>query len=70
MYDDVVFADRFCYPLAMCFYRVLIELSRFHDANIAYQIGTAIIIAEFFPISYCLYDWIRLNSIACRVQTK
>ena len=63
------FADRFRYPLAVFGIRVLIGLSRLLLAHIAYEIDTSKIIAEFWWISYCLYDLIRLNSIACRVQT-
>ena len=69
MYDDVVFADRFRYSLAMLWNRLLIGLSRLLHANIAYEIDTAKIITAFFRISYCFYDFIWLNSIPCRVQT-
>ena len=69
MYDDVVFADRFRYPLAMFSNRVLIGLSRlFHD-HISNEKDNAKIIAALCRISYRLYDLIRLNSIASRVQT-
>ena len=49
--------------------RLLIGLSRILHAHIAYEIDTAKIIDAFFRISNCLYDLIRLNSIACRIQT-
>ena len=42
---------------------------RLLHAHIAYEIYTAKIIAAFRRISYCLYDWIRMNSIACLVQS-
>ena len=41
MYDDVVFADRFRYPLTMSGNGVWIGLSPLLDAPIAYQIDTA-----------------------------
>ena len=69
IYDDVVFADRFRYPLAMVGIRVLIGLSRLLHAHIAYEIDTSKIIAAFCRISYCLRDFIRLNSITIRVPT-
>ena len=47
IYDDVVFADRFRYPLAIFGNRVLIRLSRLLHAHIAYETDTAIIIAAF-----------------------
>ena len=69
MYDDVVFADRFRYPLTMFGIRVLIGLSRLLHAHIAYEIDTAKIITEICRICYCLHDVIRLNSIVSHVQT-
>ena len=69
MYDDVLFADRFRYQLTMFGIRLLIGLSRLHHAHIAYEIDTAKITAAFIRISYCLNDFIRLNSIGCHVQT-
>ena len=69
MYDDVVFDDQFCYPLTMFGIHILIGLSGLLHVHIAYEIDTSKIIAEFCRISYCLYDLIRLNSIASRVQT-
>ena len=69
MYDDGVFANRFHYQLTMFGIRVLIWLSRFFHAHVAYVIDTNKIIAAFFRISYCLLDLIRLNSIVCHVQT-
>ena len=68
-YDDVVFLDLFRYQLAMFGNRLFIGLSRFLHAHIAYKLITAEIIAAFCRIFYCLYDLIRLNSIAHRVQT-
>ena len=68
MYDDVVYADQLRYPLTMFGNRVLIGLSRLLHAHIAYEIDTAKIIAACRRISYCLYDFIRLDSIAGRVQ--
>ena len=69
MYDDAVFASRFDYQLAMFENRVLIWLSRFFHAHIAYEIDTDKIIAAFFRISYGLLDLIRLNSSVCHDQT-
>ena len=69
MYDDVIFADRFRYPLTILENLVLIRLFRLLHAFIAYDIDTVKIIAAFCLISYCLYDYIWLNSIACRVKT-
>ena len=69
IYDDVVFADRFRYPLAMFGNWIFIGLSRLLPAHIAYEIYTAKIFAALCRISYCLYDFMRLNSIACRLQT-
>ena len=66
MYDYLVFANRFPYPLIMFGNRILIGLSRIVHAHNAYEIDTSKIIAVFCQISYCLYDLIRLNSIACR----
>ena len=65
MYDDVIDADRFRYPLTIFGNRVLIRLSRLFHALIAYEIDTVKIIAAFCRISYYLYDYIWLNSIAC-----
>ena len=69
MYDDVGIADRFRNPLAMFWNLLLIGLSRLHHVHIACEIDTAEIIATFCRSFYCLYDLMRLNSIACRVQT-
>ena len=69
MYGDVVFADRFRHSLTMFGNLVLIVLSRLLHAHIAYKIDNAQIIGVCCRISYCLYDYIRLNSIACRDQT-
>ena len=38
MYDDEVFADRFCYQLTMFEMHILIGLSRRHHDHIAYEI--------------------------------
>ena len=54
MLIDVVFADRFRYPLTMFGNGVLLGLSRLLHAHIAYEIDTAEIIAAFYRISYCL----------------
>ena len=69
MYDDVVFSDRFHYQLTMFGLRVLMWQSRIFHAHIAYEIETDKIIAAFRRISYCLHDFIRLNSIVGDVQT-
>ena len=85
MYDDAVFANRFHNQLAMFGIGVLIWLSRFFHAHIAYVIDTDKIIAAFFGI-FLLFAWfdtlefnrlpwwnmldlIRLNSIVCHDQT-
>ena len=68
MYDDADFAVRFLYQLNVFVIRVLIGLSRFCHAHIAYETDGAKIISEFSQISYCVYDLIRLNSIVCHVQ--
>ena len=52
IYDDVVFADRFRYPLTMVVNRELIELSRLLHAHIAYEIDTSKTIAAFCHVSY------------------
>ena len=70
MYDDAVFANRFHYQLAMFGLRVLIWLSWLLHAHIAYITDGAKIIAAFCRISYCLHDFVRLNSIVGDVQTK
>ena len=69
MYGDAVFAIRFRYQLAMFGIGVLIWLSRFFHAHIAYVIDTDKIIAAFFRISYCLLDLLRKNSIVRHVPT-
>ena len=69
MYNDVVFADRFRYPLTIFGIRISIGLSRLLHAHIAHEIETAKTIAAFCRISYCLCDLKRMNSIAYRVQT-
>ena len=69
IYDDEDFADRFRYQLAMFGIRVLICLSWFIHAYIAYITDDAKSIAAFCRISYCLHDLIRLNSIVGYVQT-
>ena len=69
MYDAIVLADRFRYQLTVFGIPVLIGLSQLLHAHIAYELDTAKIITKFFLISYCLYDWMQLNSIAYRVQT-
>ena len=70
IYYDADFADRFRYQLAMFGIRVLKWLSWLHHAHIAYITDGAKIIATFCRISYCLHDFIRLNSIVGDVRTK
>ena len=69
LYDDAVFADRFRYQLIVFGIRVWIGYLESFVLKIAYEMDTAKIIADFCLISYCLYDFIRLNSIVCHVQT-
>ena len=69
MYDNAVFDEWFHCQLTMFEIRVLVGLSRLIHAHIAYEIDTAIIIAAFCRIFYCLHDLIRLNSIVCHNQT-
>ena len=69
IYDDADFADRFRYQFAMFGIRALIWLSWLLHAHIAYITDGAKIIAAFCRISYCLHDFIRLNSIVGYVQT-
>ena len=64
----IVFVDLFRHQLAIFGNRLLMGLSRLLHAHIEYEIDTAKIIAAFCRISCCLYDLIRLNLIACRVQ--
>ena len=49
--------------------RELMGLFRLLHAHIAYELDTAKIIATFRRIFYCLYDLMRLRSIASLVQT-
>ena len=67
--DDADFADRFRYKLAIFGVPVLIWLSWLLHTHIAYSTDGAKIIASFCRISYCLHDFIRLNSIVGDVQT-
>ena len=62
-----MFADRFCYPLTMFGYQVLIVLSRLLSAHIAHETDTAKIIAAFCRIFYCLHELIRFefNRLPC-----
>ena len=69
MYDGIVFADRFRYQFAMFNITILIGLSLFLHAHNAYEIDAAKIVVGLCRISYCLYDLIGLDTIACRVQT-
>ena len=69
MFDDAISADRCRYQLTMFGIRLLIVLLRLLHDDIAYEIDTAKINAEFLRISYCLHDLIRLNLIVCHVQT-
>ena len=68
MNDDAVFDDRFRYQLTMFQIREVIGLTRLVHANIAYEIATTKIIAAFCRISYCLHDFVRMNSIVCHVK--
>ena len=68
IYDDADFADRFRYQLAMFGIRVLIWPSWLLHAHIAYITDGAKIIPAFCRISYCMHDFIRLNSIVGDVQ--
>ena len=68
MYDDADFAVRFLYQLNVFGIRVVIGLSRLCHAYTANETDGAKFIPEFYRISYCLYDLIRLNSIVCHVQ--
>ena len=70
IYNDADFADRFRYQLAMFGILVLIWLSWLLHAHIAYITDGAKIIATFCRISYCLDDFIRLNSVVGDDQTK
>ena len=69
IHDDADFADRFRYQLAMFGILVSIWLSWLLHDHIAYITDGAKIIAAFCRISYCLHDFIRLNSIVGDVQT-
>ena len=68
MYDDAVFADRFRNQLTMFGMRVLNWLSLLIHAHVAYETDGAKIISAFCRISYCLHDFIRLNSIVGHVE--
>ena len=70
IYDDENFADRFRYQLAMFGIRVLVWLSWLLHVYIAYITDGAKIIAAFCRMSYCLHDFIRLNSIVGDVHTR
>ena len=67
MYDDAAFANRFHYQLTMFGIRVLIWLSGFFHAHIAYVIDTDKIIAAFFHISYCFVSFHTpdFNRLSC-----
>ena len=69
IYDHAVFADRFSYHLTMLEMCILIWLSCLFHAHTAYITDGAKIIAAFCQISYCLNDFVRLNSIVGDVQT-
>ena len=69
IYDNAVFASRFHNQFTMFGIRVLIWLSWLLPVHIAYITDDAKIIAAFCRISYCLHDFIRLNSIVGDVQT-
>ena len=68
IYDDADLADRFHYQLTMFGIRVLIGLSRLIHAHIAYETYGAKVIAALCRLSYCLHDFIPLNSIVGHVQ--
>ena len=70
MNDDAVFACRFRNQLTIFGIRLLIGISRLLHAHIAYETDGVKIMAAFCRISYCLHDFIRLNSIVCHVQRK
>ena len=67
MYDDAVFADRFCYQLTMFGIRLLIGLSRLHHALIKYESDCAKMSASFCRISYCFawFDTAEFNRLPC-----
>ena len=67
IYDDEIFADRFRYQFRMFEVRLLIGLSRFLSARIAYEIAIAKITAEFCRISHCLawIDTVEFNRLPC-----
>ena len=69
MHDDAVFADWFHYQLTKFRFQILIVLSQFFHAHIAYNIDCAKIIAAFFRISQCLHGLIWLNLVVCHDQT-
>ena len=65
MYHDAVFANRFHYQLTMFGIRVLIWLSRFFHADIAYVLDTDKIIAAFSEFNIvCLIWYARIQSYA------
>ena len=65
MYDDEVFADRFCYQLTMLEIRVLVRQSRLLHAHIAYEIDVGKITAEICRIYHCLawFDAVEFNCL-------
>ena len=65
MYDDAVFANRFHYQMSMFGIRVLIWLSRFFHAHIAYVLDTdkSSQHSSEFPI-VCLIWYARIQSSA------
>ena len=67
IYDDTVFAGRFRYQLTMLGIHLLIWLSRFSYAHIAYVIDTDKIIAAFSRIFYYLldFDTVEFNRRRC-----
>ena len=65
MYDDVVFADRFCYPLTMFGNPVLIGLSPLVLAHIAYETDTKSSqhSTEFSIVCMIWYGWIQSSAM-------
>ena len=52
MYDDYIFADRFCYQLTMYEIRLFVGLSGLFHAHIAYELAVAKMTAEIYRISH------------------
>ena len=69
-YDDVVFADRFLYQLALFDNRILIGLSWVLHADNAYEIDTSKIIAAFCWTSHCFawFDTVEFIRLPCPTE--